>query len=413
MSLPPLQPDQLVKPRHFDLRMSLIFGAAFVALGVHVPYLPLWLEAEGFGPEEIAVILSAPMFLRVFTPPVITSMADRAKDRANMLIMVSAVSFLASLGLFLTPAYGVVLAVVLVLSIFWTPQTVLADSIALSGVRRFGSSYARMRIWGSLSFLGANFFGGLILAATGAGAVPAMIAAGLLASLVFVLFTPRLGPPRLPSPLSATGLQAAPKLLNRYFLLFAAGAGLIVASHAMLYSFASIYWKSVGLGDTTIGLLWAWSVAAEVAILMVFDRVFGKLRSTTVLAIAGIASILRWLAFPLVAPLGFGTGGFLAVQALHAFSTGLVLVGLQKMIGETVPDGRTGAAQGVAFFANGFSMGLATLACGPLYDRLGGDGFYVMVGVAAVGLGLIVAAGRRDGSQPQSAGSGGDTSEPR
>ena len=47
--------------------------------------------------------------------------------------------------------------------------------------------------------------------------------------------------------------------------------------------------------------------------------------------------------------------GFFAVQTLHALSTGLLLIGLQKMIGETVPEERTGAAQGIAYFANGFA----------------------------------------------------------
>jgi PPP family 3-phenylpropionic acid transporter len=54
---------------------------------------------------------------------------------------------------------------------------------------------------------------------------------------------------------------------------------------------------------------------------------------------------------------------------------------------------------------------VVTLASGPLYDRLGGDGFYVMAVIAVVGLALIVAA--RFGPQPQRAGSGGETSEPR
>jgi PPP family 3-phenylpropionic acid transporter len=93
-----------------------------------------------------------------------------------------------------------------------------------------------------------------------------------------------------------------------------------------------------------------------------------------------------------IEPLGFGVPGFFAVQTLHALSTGLLLIGLQKMIGETVSEERTGAAQGIAYFANGFSTGVVTLACGPLYERLGGDGFYVMAAIAVVGLGLIVAS---------------------
>lgn len=393
MPLPPLQPDQLVKPSRFELRISLIFAAVFIPLGVNVPYFPLWLEAKGFGPEQIAIILSAPIFLRVVTTPIISSMADRAKDRANVLIAISIAAFLLSLGYFLTPTYAVVLAVTLAINVFWTPQSPLADSLALSGVRRFGSNYPSMRIWGSLAFLGGNFFGGVILGATNPDAVPVMISLGLFATLAAALITPRLGRPRVASPLSATGLQeAAPRLFNRYFLFFVTGTGVIVASHGLLYGFASIYWKDIGISDSVIGFLWAWSVVAEVGIFIVFNRVFGRVSSNTVLMIAGLAAILRWLAFPVIEPLGLGVPGFFAVQTLHALSTGLLLIGLQQMIGETVPEERTGAAQGIAYFANGFSMGLVTLASGPLYERLGGDGFYVMAVIALIGLGLIVAA---------------------
>lgn len=373
--------------------MSLIFAAVFIPLGVNVPYFPLWLAAKGFGPEQIAVILSAPIFLRVVTTPVITGMADRAKDRANVLIAISVATFLLSLGYFLTPTYAVVLAVTLAINIFWTPQSPLADSLALSGVRRFGSNYPRMRIWGSLTFLCGNFFGGMILAATNSDAVPVMIAFGLFTTLVAALITPRMGRPRVASPLSAAGLQeAAPRLFNRYFLFFVTGTGVIVASHGLLYGFASIYWKDVGVSDSVIGFLWAWSVVAEVCAFLLFNRVFGSVSSTRVLMIAGIAAIVRWLAFPVIEPLGLGVPGFFAVQTLHALSTGLLLIGLQKMIGETVPEERTGAAQGIAYFANGFSTGVVTLTSGPLYDSLGGDGFYVMAVIAVIGLGLIVAA---------------------
>jgi PPP family 3-phenylpropionic acid transporter len=82
------------------------------------------------------------------------------------------------------------------------------------------------------------------------------------------------------------------------------------------------------------------------------------------------------------------------VQTLHALSTALILLGLQKIIAETVSEERTGAAQGMAFFANGFSMATVTLLSGPLYERFGVNGFYAMAGVAAAGLVLIWLAGR-------------------
>jgi PPP family 3-phenylpropionic acid transporter len=79
-------------------------------------------------------------------------------------------------------------------------------------------------------------------------------------------------------------------------------------------------------------------------------------------------------------------------------SVALVLIGLQKMIGETVSEERTGAAQGIAYFSNGFFMAVVTLASGPLYDRFGVDGFFAMIPIALIGLALIGLAAR---SAPQ------------
>jgi len=394
MSLPPLSPGQLLKPRRFEFRIALIFAAIFFPLGVHLPYFPLWLEAKGFDAGQIGIILAAPMFLRIFTTPILTALADRAGDRANVLLTLVAVSLVTSLGYFLPPGYTMVLAVSLALHVAWSAQSPLADSLALSGVRRFRSSYPAMRIWGSIAFLCASLFGGAMLAITSPDIVPVIISSGLLITLVVSLTLPRLGRPRRASPLSATDIQAAPKLFNRYFLLIVAGVGVINASHGLLFGFVSIYWKSIGINDAAIGFLWAFAVVAEVGVFLMFTRVFGRLSATAVLCVSGAAAALRWVVFPLIVPLGLGLAGFFAVQGLHALSTGLFLIGLQKVIAETVAEERTGAAQGIAFFANGFFMAVVTLLSGPLYERLGVDGFYVMAVIALAGLGLIVLAGR-------------------
>ncbi|MET3521197.1 MFS transporter [Mesorhizobium abyssinicae] len=399
MSLPPLTPEQLVKPRHFELRMSLIFATLFVSLGTHLPYFPLWLQAKGFHAEQIAVILAAPMFLRVVTTPLLTALADRARDRANVYIALVAASMLLAAGYFLPPTYAIVLVVSLALTVVWTPHSPIADSLALSGVRRFGSNYTSMRKWGSISYLCANVVGGFILARTGAEAVPAIIFVALAAALAAGLLAPRLGRPRRASPLSAADIQhSAPTLLNAYFLYFTLGVGIITASHAFLYGFVSIYWKSIGISDTVVGLLWAWGVVAEVCMFVMFTRIFGSVSVAAVMLIAGIGAIVRWIAFPLIWPLGLGIAGFFGVQTLHAVSVAMVLIGLQKMIGETVSEERTGAAQGIAYFFNGFFMAVVTLASGPLYDRFGVDGFLAMIPIALIGLALIALAAR---SAPQ------------
>lgn len=395
MTLPPLTPEQQVKPRRFELRMSLLFAALFLPMGVHLPYFPLWLEAEGFDPEQIAIILSAPMFLRVITTPLISAMADRAKDRVNVFICLAALALLLSLGYFLEPAYLTVLAVSLALAVVWAPHAPIADSMALSGVRRFGSDYAAMRIWGSISFLGGSLAAGFILSRSGAGAVPAIISAGLFGCFAVSFVIPRLGRPRRALQHASMGAQqASPKLFNRYFLVMAAAIGVLVASHGFLYGFVSIYWKSLGISESVVGLLWSWAVVTEIIMFMFFTRLLGARSTTFVVMVAAVGALLRWLAFPLIWPLGLGVPGFFAVQSLHSLSTGLALIAVQKLIAESVPEERTGAAQGLAYFTNGMSMALVTLASGPLYQYFGANGFYIMAAVAVFAIVLVLVGGR-------------------
>jgi PPP family 3-phenylpropionic acid transporter len=390
MAEPATPPETFVKPPHFELRTSMIYGAIFIAPGFHLPYFPLWLQENGFDASQIAIALSAPLFLRLFTTPMITALADRLPERAHVLIAVVAASALLSLGYLLPPTFALVLAISVVLQIVWTPHAPLTDSVVLSGVRRFGVDYAATRKWGSVSFLCANFFGGLIVGHFGAGSVPIIITLGLFVAFAASLATPRLGRPRRASPLSGAEMLQAPALLTRSFVTIVAAAGIINASHGLLFSFGTIYWREAGIDERLIGLLWAFMVLCEIALLVVFTRLFGRLTAPRLLLIAGMAAMVRWVMFPLIEPLGLGLAGYLVSQCLHAFSTGFLLLGVPKLLAETVGEERMGAAQGAAFFANGLAMGLVMLASGWIYSGLGSGGFYLMAGVAALGTALLV-----------------------
>lgn len=394
MAEPADQTHQFVKPPRFELRLSLLFAAIFVAPGVHLPYFPLWLNSLGLDSTQIALVLSAPLFLRLLTTPLITALADRVADRAHVLIAMTGASLFLSLGYLLEPAYLPVLGISVLLQIVWTPHAPLVDSLVISGVRRFGTDYPTIRKWGSFAFLTSNLAGGAILGWAGAGAVPVLIVFGLAVAFLMSMAAPRLGRPRRASPLSAAGMRTAPSLLAPGLLLFVAGAGIINSSHGFLYSFGSIYWSQSGVGETAIGLLWGWAVVAEIALMMVFTRLFGRFSARSVLMLAGLAAAVRWGAMPLVVPLDGGLFAFFALQSLHSLSTGLILIGVPKMIAATVGEDQMGAAQGVVFLGNGLAMASITLASGPLYERVGPGGFHVMAATAIAGLVLVAVSGR-------------------
>lgn len=407
--LPPLPADQQVKPPRFELRVALLFACVFVPNGIHLPYFPLWLELQRFSPSEIAVILSAPMFVRIFAGPAVSAFADRAPDRVPVLLTSAILSVIVCAGYFLPPAYAIVLAVSVVLACVWAPQTPLSDSIALSGVRRYGVDYASMRVWGSISFLLVNVAGGYVLARTGAGIVPWLLLGGLSTVIVAALLLPRMGRPRVAAPSPTKTLpQAAFVLRSRYFLLMITASAFAQGSHAFAYAFGSIYWKHVGIGEGWVGLLWAFSVLAEVVMFMLFRPLFANWSPPLIVALGAGVGIVRWIAYPLIWPAGLGLGGFFLVQGLHAFSFSLAFLGTQKMFSQSVPEERMGAAQGAAFFINMGMLATLTLVSGPLYDRFGAYGFFFYAGVIGAGAVMALAAF----VYPQRAGSGGWTKEP-
>lgn len=401
MQLPPLSPEQAVKPPRYELRMSVLFAATFLPMGIHLPYFPLWLAGRGFTASEVALILSMPIFARIAAAPVVTMLADRASERAYVLMVVAAAAMIVSLGYFLPADGAMVLAISLLLIVAWSPHGPLADSLALSGVRRYGIDYSRMRIWGTISFLVANLVGGALLERYGTEVVPFLLTGGLACMAVVSLLAPRLGRPRKTSQLSAADFPGAGRVLSDpTFLAIVGGGSLLIASHGFLYAFGSIYWKSLGIAADTAGILWALMVVAEVFLFFAFRRHFGHLSPAAILGVSSAAGVVRWVAMPLIWPLGLGLAGFAVTQALHGLSTGLAMLGLQKLIAQSVPEERTGAAQGIAFAANSAGMAVVTLGSGPLYDAMGPRGFYVMAALAFGGLVLAGAAtrhGRRGG----------------
>jgi MFS transporter, PPP family, 3-phenylpropionic acid transporter len=376
------QPTEAMPPR-FDARLKLLFSALFVPNAIYLSFFPLWLEGRGLTAVEISTLLTLPVFVRLLITPVVTQIADNARERADVLIVISGVSALIMM-LFLIPVgYPVLLALVMLLSAFWSPQVPIADSVALSGVRRFGSDYASIRIWGSGLFLIVNIAAGIIIERTSPDwAVPMMIA-GFIGIFAVTFATPRLGMKR-----QKTGgiLSSWQILKDRRVLLILIATGLIQASHGLMYNFGSIYWKSLGVSAQQVGFLWAIPVFSEIVLFRLYARLFKSWTPQSVLALAGIVAIVRWILFAAAPDIGMGFFSFALVQCLHALTFGATYLAQQTYLAHAVAEERAGAAQGIGVLVHGIIMVAVMFASGPLYAALGGYSFLAMIFVAFAGI---------------------------
>lgn len=374
-------------PFGFTVRLSFFFGAVFLIVGLHAPYFPVWLEWRGLAPEEIGIILAAPLVIRIFFTPAVSFMADQTGDRRKVLVVLGW-GTLGGLLLF-TQGNGFwnTFAIAVVVALFWTSIMPVTEAVAMEGVKRDGHDYGRMRLWGSLTFIGASFAGGLILQEWGAGSVLWMMIGAAACAVVAAHLLPRPAgkgrlkaatQPRRIHPRTAFRLLRVP-----LFLLFLAATGLVQSAHAIYYAFGTIHWQAQGIPAGVIGALWATGVIAEILLFMYSSRAVGAVGVTNLIILAALAALVRWTVTAFSPPLWL----LFVVQAFHGLTFGAAHLGAVHFITEAVPEEEAGTAQGLyASAGTGLFMGAAIFSSGPLYTALGGKAYLAMAGLGALSL---------------------------
>ena len=263
----------------FAWRLAGFYAALFAALGVQVPFLPVWLAAKGFDAREIGIVLAIPMIVRVFAIPVAAHAADR-HDALRAAIVITAATAVAGYGaVALASGPLAIMAAFAIASAFYTPLMTLADAYAFRGLGQQGRAYGPVRLWGSVAFIGGSFGAGFLLDA---------IAPDDLIWLIVVAMGLTMGAACALAPLRPSGRGAPPASLSTNelwrdptFFGVAAAASLIQASHAVFYGFSTLDWQAAGLDGVTIGALWALGVLAEIVLFAVSGRL--PIRPTTLL----------------------------------------------------------------------------------------------------------------------------------
>lgn len=381
-------------PPGYALRIVVFFATYFLFTGVFLPFFPVWLKGRGLTDVEIAIAVALPTLMRVLAAPFAGIYADRTPNRrfAALTLTIPAVIVFA----FAWPAAGFVpILVITTLAVtLWAITLPPVEALALTGVRRFGLDYGRMRLGGSLAFIIANLGAGALLGFLG-GSEPVywLMLGGLMASLLgaFLLpVTPRaqraLDDAAKPDDRPSRAVLGHAGLLG---LLIA--AGLIQSSHGVLYGFGSIEWHRLGYSAPQIGVFWATGILGEVALFFWSTQVVRRFGPLELTVIAGVAAVVRWGLFPF----DMGFAGFALLQALHGLTFGATYLGTQHAIARMVPERLTASAQSMYMMIAGLIFAATTFLAGPLYAAFGIGAFPTMTVPAVVALGIVAVVRRK------------------
>src|SRR5436305_2692267 len=195
-----------------ELRLSFLTASVYAAIGIHLPFFPLWLASRGLSAVEIAEIAAVPPLVRLVSNLILPPRADRSGDIPGMLMACALGAACAYAALGLIDGFWLILAVVIALAFAQGPVIPLADALILNEVRarvRRGwppLDYARVRGWGSASVLVMMILGGEVLGLLPREAVVWSLAGTALTTVVIARWCARDLPRGKPGALGAARL---------------------------------------------------------------------------------------------------------------------------------------------------------------------------------------------------------------
>jgi MFS transporter, PPP family, 3-phenylpropionic acid transporter len=375
--------------------LSGYYVASFAALGVYLPFFPRWLEARGIAGTAMGAVAALIPAIGLVGPPCFGILADVLGLRASLLRIASTGACLAFAAVALPAALGEPLGTVgLVVAVasfafFRAPMVMLADVLTLERAPGAGTSYGRVRLWGSLGFLVSVMAAGRWLDPRAPAALPAAVAIALALAVAasFALPSPaeRLdhaqgtSARRDPTPKKVrAGLREL--LGSSDFRLFLAASVLGQAAHSAYDLTFSLHLRDLGMGQGLVGVTWALGVVAEIVLMAVAAPLLTR-HGGRLLPVALLGASLRWALIASVR----SHAVLIVLQPLHGFSFGLMWLASLHYVKERAPARILATAQGLysATMAAGSVGGM--LLWGSVY---GGHAGATTFGAAAVVAGV-------------------------
>ena len=327
--------------------IRLFYAAYFAAMGLILPYFPVYLAHRGLDVGMVGVFTGLLALAKVISPPLIGGMLDR-RHRADPRIFVAAVSAAAALLAmafpWATPPWWLAM-LTLGFGFLWAAALPLTDGISVTVAESAFAEYGHLRLWGSIGFVLASLAGGIWLVDAHIQAFP-----WFLAGLLAVTAVSAGGFPR-----EAEGLHADRRgrdTMAPAFLLLLAVGFMMQLSHGAYYGLYSLYLLHAGYTGGQVGLLWVIGVLAEIALMWRFSGAIGRMAPVPVISACLLLAAVRWLGIGLTT----AWPALAVLQLLHAASFAAFHISAVTWVRRLVPAGRYAAAQGW-YSAAGFGLG--------------------------------------------------------
>ena len=365
--------------------LSAFYFGYYAALGAFTPYFARWIVESGHGAWLASVCLSLWYATRIVAPPLWSSLCARSRHPLHWLRGGAWLAAAGFGGLFLVHDSVGVLGRIVVFSFFANAILPQFEAITLERLGPRRAEYGKIRVWGSVGFLVVAGSYGWLLDSIGRAWFPWTMWPLLLATaaIAHTVNAPPPEPHAAPRSASWGEILRVPGAVG-----FFATVMLMQTGFGAFYVFYTVHLEAHGHSGSTVGLLWAIGVVAEIAMLLGMRRVFERFDARAVMSACLAVTALRWA---VVAALPQSLPWMLAMQLLHALSFGAFHAACMQRAVTLFPGRLAHHGQSLLYgLGSGVGGVVGTLLAGVVWEHVGGRAsFAVSALVCVLALALV------------------------
>lgn len=339
-----------------------IQGSWFVTMGT---YMGMTL---GFTGVQIGLAYSTAAIASIISPVIVGMIADRFFSPNRVLTFLNIVGALLLFWLTKIDSFPLFFTVLLLYSICFMPTMSLTNSISFANLKDPSKEFSRIRLFGSLGWIGAGF----LISAFSLETLSTPFLIGGTVSFMAGLYAMTLP---YNAPVKTTekakigqilGFDAFKLTKEKSFLILLVFSALICIPLSFYDSFTNLFITDVGIENAAAAM--SLGQIAEIIFLFTFPLFFVKLRYKGSIVAAMIAWVVMYACFTLGARTG-QTGFIYAVLPLHGFCFTFFFVAGQLYVDEKAPKSLRNSAQGLIQFATyGVGKYIGALIAGNVVD---------------------------------------------
>ena len=354
-----------------------LYVSVFAVVGAAPPYLPIYYESLGLSLGVIGLLAGVAALCGLVAAPAWGVVADQALGSRGALVAASLLSIVAAIGLAAAPAAAIAALMAVFYALAFAGIGPVLDAYALLLVAENQHRYARLRVWGSASFVVSTVVVGFLIGQTELRSLFLVVIGGLLVTALLSLGLPRRALAR-----TQRGLGGLRTIVGDRVVMTFVGAVLLVWSAAtMVNGFFSIYLISLDAPAVLVGSAWALGAVVEVPLMIAFPALAARFGTERLLTVGALFMLLRVL-------LLVATGDPLLVtlsMALHGAGYALLLVGGVTYVARNAPSEHSATAQGVlAGVVFGLAQALGPGVAGVIAGASSINAMFVFASVASL-----------------------------